>query len=378
MPAANASQRRGPALDFICEPELRFYHHDNQDQWRTPMESQPMIALKGVPGSPYTRKMLALLRYRRLPYRLILASHDAPGLPSPKVSLLPTFFLPDATGTLQAVTDSSPILRALDAEYPARRVRPANPALAFLDSLLEDYGDEWLTKAMFHYRWRYAADIQRASNILPAWTRGRMPDADLKAAGTAIAGRQIPRLRYVGSNAVTGPVIEASYTRFLDAFEAHLRDHAFLLGARPGGGDFAVFGQLTQLAAFDPTPMAITATRAPRVFAWVGAVEDLTGLEPGDADWFATDALPATLKAILAEVGRVYAPLLIANAKAVMTGATQVEAEIDGQPWVQQAFPYQAKCMKSLREEYSALDIAARVKVDAALAGTGCEALVAA
>jgi glutathione S-transferase len=341
------------------------------------MDSQPLIALKGVPGSPYTRKMLALLRYRRLPYRLILASHDASGLPAPKVNLLPTFFLPDAAGTLQAVTDSSPILRSLDAAYPARRARPADPALAFLDSLLEDYGDEWLTKAMFHYRWRYPADIRRASDILPAWTRGRMPDAALRAAGTAIAERQIPRLRYVGSNAVTGPVIEASYARFLDAFEAHLRSHAFLLGARPGGGDFAVFGQLTQLATFDPTPMAITATRAPRVFAWVGAVEDLTGLEPTDADWFVADTLPATLKAILAEVGRVYAPLLIANARAVSTGAAEVEAVIDGQPWVQQPFPYQAKCLKALREEYAALDAAARANVDAALAGTGCEALVA-
>lgn len=342
------------------------------------MTETPPIALKGVPGSPYTRKMLALLRYRRLPYRLILASHDAPGLPAAKVNLLPTFYFPGPDGQLQAVTDSSPILRRLDAEHPDRRVRPDDPALAFLDSLLEDYADEWLTKAMFHYRWAYADDIKRASDILPAWTRGRASDAALAEAGKTIAGRQIPRLRYVGSNAVTGPVIEASYKRFLGAFETHLREHPFLLGGRPGGGDFGVFGQLTQLAMFDPTPMAITARDAPRVFAWVGAVEDLSGLEPAASDWFAADALPASLGAILKEVGRVYAPLLIANARAVRAGIAQVEAEIDGQRWVQQPFPYQAKCLGWLREEYAALSAAQRAGVDAALAGTGCEALIAA
>lgn len=338
--------------------------------------SDGMVTLNGVPGSPYTRKMLAVLRYRRIPYRLILASHEVGGLPRPKVSLLPTFYFTDAGGELQAVTDSTPILRRLERDFAGRAARPAEPALAFLDSLLEDYGDEWLTKAMFHYRWAYEADIRKASAILPAWRRGRMPDAELQAAGQSIAERQIPRLRYVGSNALTGPVIEASYVRFLDAMEAHLRHHSFLLGARPGAGDFGVYGQLTQLAQFDPTPMALTADRAPRVYAWVGAVEDLTGLEPGEGDWFDVADVPATLKAILHEVGRVYAPLLLANAAAVKAGAEEVRVTIDGQPWVQQPFPYQAKCLSWLREEYGALDDQARSRVDAALAGTGCEAIL--
>lgn len=77
---------------------------------------------------------------------------------------------------------------------------------------------------MFHYRWHYADDIDRAGEILPRWRD------------------------------ITAPVIEGSYQRFLAAFDAHLRSFPFLMGNRPGASDFGIYGQLTQLSHFDPTP----------------------------------------------------------------------------------------------------------------------------
>ena len=335
------------------------------------------IALMGVPGSPYTRKMLAVLRYRRIPYRLILGSQRSKNdLPKPKVALLPTFYLPNASGVLEPVVDSTPIIRRLETEFPARSIIPDDPVIAFLDYLLEDYGDEWLTKAMFHYRWYYKADIENAARLLPLWSMMQASDADLATTGKIIAERQISRLYVVGSNDTTAPVIEQSYRRYLQAMSRHLERHSFALGARPGAGDFAAYGQLTQLARFDPTPMELANREAPRVAAWVDMVEDLSGLEPSPSDWIARDAIPQSLRDLLAEVGRVYVPVMLANTKALMTGAERVETEVDGKPWVQQPFPYQGKCLQWLRGEYTQLAPADRAAVDAILDGTGCERLL--
>ena len=339
------------------------------------MSIEQPVTLSGSPGSPYTRKMLAVLRYRRIAYRFIAGSRGLEGLPQPKVRLLPTFYLPDEAGELQAVTDSSPLIRRFETAFAPRKVIPDHPALAFLDSLIEDYGDEWMTKQMFHYRWHFQDDIDKSASVLPNWMGEPLADEALASLGKMFSERQIGRLRFVGSNEMTWETIEASYRRGIDILNRHFSSHRFLLGDRPGAGDFGVFGQLTQLAVFDPTPMALATKTAPRVVAWTGFVEDLSGLEPQASDWFDPSALPPTLIELLAEIGRVYAPLLIANAKAVMAGAAEVSATVDGRPWTQQPFPYQAKCLNWLRNDYQALDASHRALVDKALAGTGCEAM---
>ena len=123
------------------------------------LRNDPLL-LKGAPGSPYTRKMLAILRYRHIPYSLLVAgSTRLEGMPKPKVELLPTFFLPNDSGKLEALTDSTPLLRRFETLYPGPKVQPTDLVLRFIDSLLEDYADEWLTKCMFHYRWHLLIQV---------------------------------------------------------------------------------------------------------------------------------------------------------------------------------------------------------------------------
>ena len=50
-------------------------------------------------------------------------------------------------------------------------------------------------------------------------------------------------------------------------------------------------------------------------------------------------------------------------------------AEVDGQPWVQEPYAYQVKCLAWLREAYEALDAKARAIVDPVLTNSGLDAL---
>ncbi|MFN2427794.1 MAG: glutathione S-transferase N-terminal domain-containing protein [Candidatus Binatia bacterium] len=338
----------------------------------------PLLRIVGIHGSPYSRKLLAALRYRRLPYAWIVKdSPEDENLPRARVPLLPQLLAEDARGVAIAITDSTPILRDLDRRLPGRLVRPVDPVVALVDAILEDWADEWLTKPMFHYRWAFADDIARASDILPRWSRPSRPDEQVRTGGAMFAERQIGRLGVVGSNETTAPVIEESYRRTLTLLSDHLASQRFLLGGRPATCDFAAYGQLTQLTGFDPTPTAIAYELAPRVVAWVNVVEDLSGLEPSADDWTTRDTLPDTLRALLGEVGRVYVPFLLANADAIARGTGTVHCTIDGKAWTQSPFPYQARCLGWLREEYAALSPSDLADAAALLAGTGCEPLFA-
>lgn len=345
------------------------------------------ITLQGIHGSPYTRKMLAVLRFRRLPYRFIVnlpQFPDAPGngdersnLPKPKVPLLPTVYLPDDTGELIAVTDTTPIIRRLESQFPTRRIVPSNPVLAFLNYVLEDYADEWLTRCMFHYRWQFEADIKKAGRILPLYVRVDQAPEVLDALVEELTKRQVDRLHVVGSNVTTAPVIEASYVRFLHLFENHLQGHPFLFGKRPASADFAIMGQLTCLTHFDPTPMRLCESLAPRVYAWVERLEDLSGYEITDQDWLkTTDRLPNTLLALLSEVARTHMPQLIANGRAVIEKHETFTTEIDGSAWVQPSFPYQLKCLHWTRDEFRSLPSADQASIREILEATGLSPLI--
>ena len=93
-------------------------------------EQRQVQELMGAPGSPYTQKMLGVMRFRLIPFRLECntringaseGKHRKKRV-KPKVSLLPTFYYTDDEGEEIAVTDSSRLIRRFEAEYEGLRL----------------------------------------------------------------------------------------------------------------------------------------------------------------------------------------------------------------------------------------------------------------
>ena len=329
---------------------------------------RPLIIV-GAPGSPYTRKVIAAARYCRIPYQFISDLSVVSTLPSPKIKLLPTCYFPDPD-QLVPETDSTPLLRKLESIAPGREFTPSDPRLAFLDALIEDFADEWLVKAMFHYRWVFEADILKASQYIPLWFETPLSDKALEAAGTAFAERQIGRLGLVGSSPTTAATIEQCFTRIAGLMEKCLTDTPFLFGDRPGTADFGMYGQFSQLAVIDPTPREVIDKQAPRVFASTIAIEDLSGWNR--TGWTPFEELSDALYGLLCEIGQTYAKLLLANEQAMDRHEKTLETVIDGRPWKQPAFPYQKKCLMALRDRFAALNPREQQSLADFLHNTGC------
>ncbi|HBH91517.1 MAG TPA: glutathione S-transferase family protein [Hyphomonadaceae bacterium] len=169
--------------------------------------------------------------------------------------------------------DSSLILSRLEGKVYKPSARPNDPACRVLALLLEEYADEWLNKAMFHYRWgtakaAKAAATCQADAVFEGYEVENRADIE-KSIAKSMSGR----LKLIGSTKKTTPVIEASFARFLKLLNAHLEKHLFLFGGHPSLADFAIAGQLIQLMK-DDTSGAMIRDSAPFVTAWCEFMED--------------------------------------------------------------------------------------------------------
>jgi glutathione S-transferase len=320
--------------------------------------------LFGSELSPYSVKVRSYLRYKGIPHVWIVrdSTTQAEFDHYAKLPLIPLVVTPEGEGW----QDSTPIIERFEALRPEPSITPADPALAFLSALVEEYADEWGNKPMFHYRWFYEPDQASAAERIATSMMPGLEGEALANACAMVKGRMIPRLAFVGSSPETKDVIEGSFRRQLAILERHLAARPYLLGGRPALGDFGLFAQLYQCST-DPTPGALVRAGSPRVLAWIARM-----LEPGAAgDFEAWEALAPTLMPLLREeVGATFLPWSAANAEALAAGRREFSVTLGGRPFTQETQKYHAKSLAALRARYGR--VPERTRLDPILREAGC------
>jgi glutathione S-transferase len=318
----------------------------------------------GAEISPYSVKVRSWFRYKGVPHQWLLrnADNQAEYQKYAKLPIIPLVVTPDGQG----IQDSTPIIDRLEPSFPPPSIHPPEAVAAFVSVLLEEFGDEWGNKWMFHYRWAREVDqIACAGRI----ARMMAPTADEKQIAAAIAGvreRMVSRVWFVGSSAQTAPQIEDSFCDTIAILDAHLASRRYLFGARPSFGDFGMWGQLYE-AWTDPTPGALIEGRAPNLLAWIHRM--LWPRAEGEFEPWA--ALEPTLMPLLqGQVGRLFMPWTVANAQAIAAGREEFSVELAGRAWTQKPQKYHAKSLAALREKYAALKD--KQAIDQVLDRAGC------
>lgn len=306
--------------------------------------------LIGRPESGYSMKVCSALRYKGVAYQWVdRFSNEKLYQAHAKVQLIPLIFLPDGS----AMQDSTPILELLEENHPEPSFHPADPGLRFISELLEEYGDEWVNKLMFYYRWAYIPDQKcRSKSLAIGIVGGRTSGFIGRLLGPLVAPlvvkRMLPRMDFAGANVNNAPLLIESFTNLVSMLENHLLHRSYLLGERPCFGDFGLWGQLHQ-AHSDPSCREILKANGPSVIAWIERMENPKKL----GDFETLEALAPTLQAIFKkEIGVRFLAWSVANAKAWEAGEKQTELTMDGRPYYQNTFKYPATSLSVLKNKF--------------------------
>ncbi|MCB1646539.1 MAG: glutathione S-transferase [Pseudomonadales bacterium] len=315
------------------------------------------------PGSPYSHKVRAYFRYKRIAHTWLvpmggfdgeatLGSDNDADTPLSRAGkgVVPVIEYPDGSYK----SDSTPVMLELDALHPERGIVPPSPAIAFIAQLIEDLADEYLPLPMFYFRWTDDADWC-GRRQMTGWN-GALNDARLTELANKFLSRQQGQLK-----AMPRDVMMDQYLAILDALERLFSERFFLFGDRPSLAEFGLYGQLTQYIA-DPTVSAVLRERAVRTFQWTHFIDDLSGVEPGG--WLEPSAcLTESVAGLISALAPMY--FVMASRMLEATSGQDLTAAVNGPA-------YRAKCYLNLKQQLSDLTEGERKLLEPFLQQAGC------
>jgi len=300
----------------------------------------------GSEMSPYSVKVRSYFRYKQISHEWIARnpSNEEDYKKYARLPIVPAVATPEGEG----IQDSTPIMEAMDAKFPMPSIHP-DAGLMFLSVLLEEFGDEWGHKLMFHYRWWDEIDQRASAQTLARLFSPHGSKEDVANIAKMILARMSGRGHFVGSSAQTAPLIEGYFFELVDILQKHLANRKYLFGARPAFGDFGLAAQLYECSV-DPTCGSILRARGSKVLDWCFRMN-----EPREDGAFETwEQLSPTMKPLLDYVGRYFLPWSVANAKALQAGEASFSVDLAGKAYVQGSQKYHAKSLQVLRDKYKA------------------------
>ncbi len=318
--------------------------------------------LFGMDVSYFTGKLEAYLRYKEIPYErvdvtwgtLLRVIRRQTG-----VMKVPVVRTPEGLW----LQDSTPMIDWFEERFPAGRVLPEDPFLAFFCRLLEDYADEWMWRPALHYRWSYRRDSRLLGDRIAAEV---MSDLPLPHFARARMIRRRQYREYVRGDGVTPETrghVEETYTSALAHLESILSHQPFLIGGRPCLADFGFFGSMFRHFSLDPTPSRIMRDHAPAVYAWVARLWNARHSQI-QADWPEAGHMPHGWEPLVRDLGESYLPYLHANAVAWRNRAAHFDVQIQRVLYRQlPVVPYRVWCRERLQEHFRSLPEEVRGRV---------------
>lgn len=277
-----------------------------------------MYIMYGAPFSAYTGKARSYLIKQGIPFEERVYGHPRFSqviMPATHRHLIPQMEMPDGA----IVQDTSDIIDYFYSGgmelFPSR---PKGAVARAVSHLFELFGGEGMMRPGMYYRWFF--DEANLTFLEEQFGTSAAPTLSSEQR-LAVARGQMGRMRKAaGALGVTeelGPMIEEGYLEFLDALNAHLLQHPYLVGSTPTIGDYGMQVMFYAHLARDPYPAAVMKNRTQAVYRWTERMHHPGRCTPEYVDYpdefIADDNVPETLKTLMRLIAQDYLPELEAS-----------------------------------------------------------------